>query len=154
MTDDIYNHVDQLLADLRPDRYEPDGGDEWLDEVAALIANDIPQAEARARAARQIVRQREGVKTQAANRILRDVYRSGQLVLGWLDALDLPIAVAKERVALRAVTPSDLDRFAVDERRDAAREFATRNETCEAGEWIAERMRADGVEFLRDFLAS
>lgn len=147
---DLNDLIDMLLAERRPDRYEPEGGGEWLDEIADEIASKIPAATAQQHLASTLVQRREGVKTQRANRIIRDIGRTGQQILGWLDAMSLPLAVAKERVAMRALTNSDLDQFAIDERRTAANDFATRNETCEAAEWLASRMRIDGAVFLAD----
>lgn len=153
MTDITFDpkaEVDRLLAARRPDRYELEGGDDWLDRIADEIESMIPEAEARAIAARQMVRFREGQKTKAANRVLREVFQSQQPPLDWLDTLNLPIAVGKERVALRAATSVDFRNFANDERRRAASDFAARNDTCEAAEWLADVMDAEGVTFCRD----
>lgn len=142
---EINGEVDRLLAEHRPDRYAKDGGDGWLDDVADLVAGLIPEAEARVIHARSLVRAREAQKLKTANRVLRDVFDSRQLPLDWLDLLSLPIAVGKERVALRACTPEDFRQFAVEERRRAAGDFTARNHTCEAAEWMAEQMLAEGA---------
>lgn len=145
--------VDELLADRRPDRYD-DGSAEWLDDIAAEVAPLIPEDDARYRAASMIVRRREGEKTKSANKLLREIYDSKQFPLGWLDYCSLPIAVGKERVALRAVTSADLRQFANDERRTAANDFSTRNATCEAAEWIADVMDSNGYRFGADIEAA
>lgn len=147
---DITGKVDQLLAERRPDRYHTDGGDEWLDEIADEIEMLIPEAEARAVAARQIVRRREGQKTKDSNRLMRSIHDSGQLPMDWLETLRLPIVVGKERVAMRAATAVDFRAFANEERRRAANDFASRNATCEAAEWIADLMDANGFDFGSD----
>lgn len=142
---EITAEIDQLLADRRPDRYELDGGDEWLDLIADEVQHLIPEAEARAIAARQYVRRREGEKLKAANRLLREVGSNRQLPLDWFAGLNLPISVVKERVALRAARPQDLRLFATEERRRAASDFTSRNQTCEAAEMIADHMDAHGI---------
>lgn len=142
---DLNGRIDSLLAERRPDRYEVESGSEWLDEIADEIAPYIPMSEAQFRSARLIVGNRERVKTQRTNQIIRQIAKSGQLPIGWLETINLPLAVGKERVALRAITPQDLKDFAQVERRSAANEFSTRNETCEAAEWIADQMVAVGV---------
>lgn len=147
---DINTLVDSLLTERRPDRYEVDGGDAWLDEIAAEVENLIPQSEASAIAARQIVRRREGQKTKDTNRLLREIKNTGQLPLDWFETMNWPLAVDKERVALRAATPQDFDAFAIGERRRAANDFASRNETCEAAEWIAGVMKTTGAKYGRD----
>lgn len=142
--------IDRLLAERRPDRYEPDGGDEWLDGIADEVAPLIPASRAQVLAAGQAVRQRETQKLRHANRLLREIYETRQLPLGWMDCLTFPISVGKERVALRACTAKDLQGFASDERRDAAKEFTTRNLTCEAAEWIADQLIAAGAKYARE----
>lgn len=142
--------IDQLLNERRPDRYEPEGGDEWLDLIVDEVANSIPVAEARALAARQLVRNRETSKLRAANRIIREIGINRLLPMDWLDTVHLPISVGKERVSLRAATPNDFRRFATEERRRAASDFTSRNQTCEAAEFIADHMDATGARSGRE----
>lgn len=145
--------IDKLLADRRPDRYE-EGSSEWLDDIAAEVAWLIPEDDARYRAARLTVGRREGEKTKSANKLLREIHATQQWPLDWMDCLTLPIAVGKERVALRAVTSADLRQFANDERRIAASDFSVRNATCEAAEWLADQMDANGYRFGGDIEAA
>lgn len=142
--------IDQLLNERRPDRYEVDGGDEWLDMIAAEIEGLIPEAEARAIAARQFVRRRETEKLKAANRIIREIGITRQLPMDWLDTVHLPMSVGKERVSLRAAVPDDFRRFATEERRRAASDFTSRNQTCEAAEFIADHMDSIGARSGRE----
>lgn len=130
--------IDLLLAERRPDRYEPEGGDEWLDSIIGEVAAEITVDEARWLLARHEVKTREGEKTKSANRLLREIGETHQLPLDWLESLHLPIAVGKERVALRAASPRDLRDFAAEERRRAASDFTARNATCEGAEWLAD----------------
>lgn len=146
---ELVGRVDELLAERRPDRYETVSGDEWLDQIAAEVQDLVPIAQAQYRSARMVVGQREGNKTRRTNKLLREIYRSGQLPLDWLQTLNLPLAVGKERVAIRACVPKDFESFAVEERRTAARDFTVRHETCEAAEWIATQMVAAGISYGR-----
>ncbi len=143
---DLAGRIDELLAERRPDRYQTVSGDDWLDQIAAEVKSMVPAAQAQYRSARMIVGQREGIKTRRTNKLLRDIFKSGELPLDWLQTLTLPLAVGKERVAIRACTPDDFERFAVEERRSAARDFSVRHETCEAAEWIAKQMVAAGIQ--------
>lgn len=147
---DWNNRIDQLLAERRPDSYEVDGGDEWLDDIAEEIADDIPEAEARSRLARTEVRRREKTKLQQTNKLLREIHKTGQLPLDWLDVLNNPLGVGKIRVALRAAAPRHFREFANEERRRAASDFVTRNESCEAAAWLADQMDAQGYNFGKD----
>ena len=147
----INGTIDRLLADRRPDRYEHGLSDGWLDDLAdSEIAPILPEAQVRRFHARTLVRNREGSKTQRTNRLLRDIYESGQLPLDWLDTLDWPLAVGKERVALRAAGPDDFEQHAIEERRAAARDFSARNAAAEGSEWMAQQMRANGWQFGAD----
>lgn len=147
---DLTGEIDRLLTERRPDRYEVEGGDEWLDTIADEVGPSISVAEARFIAARSQVRRREGEKLKATNRLLREIHESGEVPLDWLDTAHLPVAVGKERVALRAMRAEDFRTFAGDERRRAANDFTTRNESCAAAEWLADRMDATGTELLVD----
>lgn len=137
--------IDRLLAERRPDRYEPEGGDGWLDSITAEVAAEISIDEARWLLAHHEVKVREGEKTKSANRLLREIGDTKQFPLDWLDSLHLPIAVGKERIALRAASPKDLRDFARDERRRAASDFTARNATCEGAEWLADQIESGSV---------
>lgn len=148
--DAFYQHVDALLAQQRPDRYEPTEAD-WLDGVAEQVKHLIPASKAVFLAARDMVARREQSKMQQTNKLLRQIYESGQFPLDWLETVHLPLAVSKkERVALRACTPEDFEEFANRERRSALKESAARHETCEAANWIADQMRGNGWTFGRE----
>jgi hypothetical protein len=149
-SDDWRGEIDRLLAELRPDRYQPGVDEEWLDEVTDLVIPLIDPDEIVRRYARAEVKQREGTKTKSANKMLRDIHASGQWPLDWFEFSSLPISVGKERVALRAVKAADLRVAANDERRAAANDFAQRNAACAAMEWVADQMDANGWETLRD----
>jgi hypothetical protein len=95
--------------------------------------------------------------TSRANRLLRKIHRTGQLVLGWWGVADDPVAVITrtvesgqrprrkdERVALRAMTPRDFRDFATEERRRAADDFGARNDTCSGAERVADWMTQAG----------
>lgn len=141
--------VDELLAEQRPDRYEQ-GEAHWIDGVADQVKSLVPESEARFLAAKDIVKRRETTKTRQTNKLLRDIFKSGQFPLDWLETMHLPLAIEKERVALRACTAEDFEDFGNRERRAAAADFSSRNETCEAAQWIAEQMRGNGWTFGRE----
>lgn len=147
---DLNEWIKTLLAQQRPDRYEPGINDEWLDRVADQVAAKIDPAQAVRREASLVVHNLEGQATQSTNRLLRDIYNGKTLRLDWSESFHTPLAVGKSRVALRACTPEDFETFANTERRDAATEFATRNQTCEAAEWLREMMINRGWHFGRE----
>lgn len=182
----LRKEIDRILAEKRPDRYvvrdsgimteadslipdvdglfdedtEPEDSSEtaWLDDVAEEVANLVPDEEIRKLYARKIVGEREGNATRRANRLLRKIGRTGQLVLGWWGQENDPVSVKnrivvpgkqvrikEERVALRAMLSADFRRFAAEERRRAAGDFAARNDTCTGAEWLAERLEQTGA---------
>lgn len=171
----LRKEIDRLLAEKRPDRYtvrdsvtddeetdsldvEVDEGTDWLDKIADEVADLVPDDEVRKLYARKMVGQQEGKATGRANRLLRRIHRTGQLVLGWFDVKDDPVAVItktyqpgkrpkvlEERVALRAMTPRDFRDFAEVERKRAADDFSARNETCNGAVWVADQMSAAGA---------
>lgn len=161
----VLKEIDQLLRDRRPDRYHPnvEGDTEWLDNIAEEVAPLIPDAKVREVFARKLVGQREGQATRSTNAFIREIEKSGQPPLDWFDYANDPISVitrefsggrevvTEERVALRATTSRDFRLFAIEERRRAANEFATRNSTCEAAEWIADQIDLAGVQTFRDW---
>jgi hypothetical protein len=153
--------VDNLEAELEPSEEDAEDlppGDEtaWLDQIAADVAHLVPDEQVRKLYARKVVAQQEGSATKRANTLLRNIGRTGQLVLGWMDLEDYPIAVItravdaagrvhvrEERVALRAAGPPEFDAFAIEERRRAARDFGSRNDTCTGAEWLSVQMQVD-----------
>ena len=150
--DELKSAIDELLVDQRPDRYEPSEAS-WLDSVADQVKHLVSSEHAVFRVARTAVGNRERAKTQSTNKLLRDVHASGEFPLDWLKTLHLPLAVGKERVALRACTAQDFHDFANQERRVAANDFATRNASCEAAEWIADQMDVNDWTFGREATA-
>lgn len=154
MTVDINGLIDQLLEERRPDRYEWGVSDNWLDDIAREISTGIPVKEAQAQHALSLVKRREKVKTIRTNKLIREIYQSRQFPLDWLDALSLPLAVGKERVALRACTAEDFTQFAIDERRAASQEHVSRSLTCDAAEWLATEMVKQNVTFGKEIVLS
>lgn len=150
---DLNSEIDRLLAERRPDRYEPHGGDEWLDQIAAEVAHLVPVGAAQAIHAAAVVRRREGDKKKKTNQLLRDIAESGQPPLGWFEHQRLPLAVGKERVALGAARPDDLRQFAAEERRRILADMAARNESCEGAEVLAGWMEKNGWQLGRDIKA-
>lgn len=146
---DLNDRIDQALDAGRPDRYQP-GDEGWLDPIIDAIAADIPDAEARRRVARDIVVRREAEATKRTNRVLREVVATGQLPLDWMDIQRWPLGVGEFRVALGACMADDFRDFANIERRRAANEFATRNESCEGAIFLADLIDDKGVVFASD----
>lgn len=148
---DLNETIDDRLNLARPDRYEP-GDESWLQSIIDDIANEIPSYDARQRVARDIVIRREAEATKRTNRVLRDVIRSGQLPFDWFDIRRWPLGVGDQRVALGACTSDDFREFANIERRRAANDFATRNESCEGAEFLAELIDDKGVTFADELV--
>jgi len=167
----LRREIDRLLREQRPDRYvtradaeleDEVESTEWLDRVAEQVEHLVPEIEVIRLYARNLVGQREGQATQTANQLLRKIHRSGQLVLGWFDVKDDPVSVltriiqsgqrvkiVEERVALRAMSPTDFRKFADEERRRAARDASARYETCEGADYVADQMSIAGaIDFL------
>jgi hypothetical protein len=63
---------------------------------------------------------------------------------------DRPLSIGTERVCLAAATADDFERWAVDERRDAAQEASARFAACDGAEWLAREMRAKGLTLFGD----
>ena len=148
---------DDDLASLDVEETEEETS--WLDEIADEVADLVPDEEVRKLYARKVVGQEEGRATRRANGLLRKIKQTGQLVLTWFDIKDDPVAVVtrtvepgkrdrikEERVALRAMTPTDFRDFATEERRRAAGDFAARNATCEGAELVADWMTRGGFK--------
>lgn len=140
----------ELLDGYRPDRYDPEDKT-WMEPVIDKVAAEIDAYEARRQAASQRVSNSEGLATRRTNQMIREAFTTGEWPLGWMDALSWPLAVNGHlRVRLGAASADDLAEFAVVERRNAAHDFAVRNETCEAAEAFAERIKSEGVTLLRE----
>jgi hypothetical protein len=175
---ELNSEIDRLLHERRPDRYTVRGDDQdspeltsgevettnWLDQVADEVDSPAVTEAVRQIFLRSLVGQREGQKTRKGNKALRDLDRHGvqPLTYEWVDE---PIAVVtrviqpgervkviEERVALRAATPKDLRDFATEERRRAAKEFGTRNLTCENAEWLADQLVEVGAGNVRAWI--
>lgn len=146
--------IDALLDRARPDRYDVDDH-AWRDPVVAAIATRIPPRQAAQVAAERLVADREGRATRSANELLRRVGKERQWPLPDMadDLADRPISVGSERVCLRAATSLDLRTWAIDERRDAAQEFAARSMACDGAEWLADEMDAKGLGQFADAYA-
>ena len=157
----------ELLDEFRPDRYvvsdtTEDLDDEeqenhedtrWLDDLATALAPQLPDQQIKKLYARQVLGRMEADALRRGNKHLRAFFLEQQPQLGWLEQLNYPIQVVqrisrpgervrvrRERVRLGAMTSHDLRAFAIEERRNAGRDFATRNETCEAAEYFADRL--------------
>jgi hypothetical protein len=143
-------------------------GAEWLDQIARdieaeLTADELPQV--LLKSVRADVNAREGAALKIVNRELRQYHQSGQWPLFAIDEpamnghlLDLPLGVVsrsqyrgeqakvlKEHVAFRAVTSDDLRKFAQEERRRAANEFESRNQSCAGAESLADELDLAGA---------
>ena len=148
--EDLANLTDELLLKHRPDRYSKGGDDKWLVTVAALVAPHIAEKEAQQIAAEQYVKNREGTKTQKANRYIREIYRTGQLPLDWFELSAFPVAVGSDRVAIRAMTAEDWEQSAQEEQDRADEDYALRMETVQGKFWFAKEQRDQGVQRAAD----
>lgn len=135
--------IDSLLDQHRPDRYDV-GDTSWREPVYSQIATRVTIGEARQIAASYLVDQREGQATKQANALLRSVGQTKQWPLDWMDVGRRPIAVGSARVRLDAARSEDFRQFEVEERRRAAADFMSRNQTCDGAQWLADEMDAHG----------
>jgi hypothetical protein len=143
---------------------ECDDGVEWMDRVAERVHGLIPDGEAKRRFARREVGMIETANLRRGNKYLRDLGANSQLDLGLLGCMSYPVSVChrivKEgersqtrvvRVRIESLTSSDLRVFAESERRRAAKDFAVRNETCEAAERLADEVDECGARTVREW---
>ena len=147
---DLNDIADEILAKHRPDRYTKGLDDGWINDAAAELAPFISPAEAVPRYADSILRAREGTKTQKANRVIRDLYVTGQLPLDWFELGHLPVAVGDQRVKIRHMTERDWEQSADEEKTRADEDYAARLETVEAKRWMAEKHRRQGAKYAID----
>jgi plasmid replication initiation protein len=142
--------IPALLDRYRPDRYDP-ADKSWQTPVCEMVAADLDIAEALSIAASRLVSTADATATKRTNALLREIAKSGQVPLEWLDAMSWPLAVDdNERVSVRAATADDFRRFANRERRAASLDFTSRNSSCEGALHVAEQMEASGAVFARD----
>lgn len=142
--------IDERLDALRPDRYQPGEGADWLAPIIEEVASTYTADEARIRIAADVVMQRETVAMKRTNRVLRDMLKSGQFPIDWMDIHRWPLGCGEWRVALGSCRTVDLREFATVERRRAAKDFATRNESCEGAEWLADLVADKGLLVVDD----
>lgn len=146
---DLNDMIDSALDAARPDRYHP-GDADWFAAIIDIVAAEIPDDDARRKVARDIVVRREAEATKRTNKVLREIVATSQLPLDWMDLQRWPLGVGEERVALGACMADDFREFANIERRRAANEFATRNESCEGAVFMADLIEDKGVTFAAD----
>jgi hypothetical protein len=157
-----FNEVaDRWLREHRPDRYSPDdaASTAWLDEGAEALSDLVPAADVRTYLARELLQKRETLATRRANKLIRDYAEGAQLeLLHWWATANEPLAIVRrevadegdevtirERVALRALTPTDLLAFADEEERRADSDHKTRLLTCDGARLHANRMTTLGL---------
>lgn len=148
---EINDTIDARLDEARPNRYRPEQ-DEWLTAIIDDVAVTISIEEAQKRVARDLVVRREAEATKRTNRVLRDIFKTGNLPLDWLDMQRCPLSINGERVALGACTPDDFREFANIERRRAAKEHATRNESCDGARFLADMIEKNGARRASDLV--
>ena len=145
--------IDRLLDKHRPDRYAA-GDNSWRDPVYAAVAIQVTVAQARHIAAQHIVDQREGQATRQANALLREVGRTKQWPLDWMDVDRRPLSIGGDRVRLDAVEARDLREWELEERRRAASEFVACNQACDGAKWLADEMDGNGWSTFADACAA
>lgn len=151
--DHLNHHIDLMLDQCRPDRYDV-GDNTWRLQVYADVEARLPVRRAIAIAAQQIVDQREGIATRVANGLLRKIGETKQWPFDWMDAAERPLSIGRERVKLTAATAEDLQQWAIDERRDAAQDFAARSAACDGAEWAAKNMATAGLLTIGDVISA
>lgn len=166
---DLRALINERLDAIRPDRYTiggitEDGESEtaFITAVAADIESLIPEAEAKKRLAQTLVNAEESKATRRANDFFKEYVRTGQPPMFWVEDGSWPVSITSdhpdnktkritERVTLRALTADDALAFAHEERRRAAKDFASRNESCEGAEMAAEATKAAGKTLIWDY---
>jgi hypothetical protein len=158
------NHlIDQWLAQLRPERYDPNDK-EWMDDAvqrardALLERND--NAGVIADAARRRVYQREGHATKRANKLLRSIYETGRLPLGWgedgwqvvlFDDLRLPLSIGKtSRVRIGAAGPEDFTEWELESGREQDKWVEARMNARRGAQLVAAWLREQGARRFED----
>lgn len=164
----VNKHVND---DSEDSEYADVAGTEWLDSVAEQVTKlDIPADVMRQYAARTLVGQQERALTRWGNRYIREVAAGrGELPEGLPDDYDMsPVAVVyrvpdktsglfivhEVRVIFWAMTAEDFRTFATNERRRAAKDFKTRNDTCDGADWLADQMELTGAVNFRAWVQS
>jgi hypothetical protein len=142
--------IDALLAEYRPHGHYEAKDKSWRDPVYAEIARLIPEGDARLIGAQQLVDRRETSATRVANRLLREIGRTGQLPLDWFDAAAHPISIASTRVRIAEATTEDFAAWSRAERIAAHADHDARLEACDGADLIVELLRANGWTSLSD----
>lgn len=142
------------LDRARPVQYKA-GDISWaedlMDEAIDLIFGDSAQIRAAVAAAVTAkVRSVEKRATTRANVLLREIARTGEMPLDWMDYCDLPLSIDGERFKLGFCTPESFTAWELHERRQAAADFTARNEACDGAQLISGWMIAKGVLHFRD----
>lgn len=147
--EEIGRFIDRELDLIRPERYDP-RETSWRDPVVAEVERLIPDLEAKAIAARELVGRREGRATRVVTEHLREIHRTRQPPLDWMDHGPRPLALDGERVRLDAAGAADFRDWATTERKRNAQQFTARNDACEGADWIADQLDAAGAATLGD----
>lgn len=170
MRPDRYVKSERVLGPRSDEADEAEGadatrGDDWLVEVAEAVEHLLPDSTARRLYAISEVRNREGGKTQKANNTIRKIGKTGQYLAGWFDLKRDPVAVVtreplwsggervrEERVALEGLTKEDMVAFEMEERRQSAKEFKVRNETCDTLQMLVRELDQAGLNKLGEWM--
>ena len=151
------------LTTARPNRAENDKMS-WVDDVADRIAmNETDKQEAARMYLRSFARSVEGQSTKAANKVLCDFHRTGQLPLDWEMSAEMPISfdstlirkgkvvTVKVRVKLGHATSRDFELWAETEDKARARDYAARGESVQAARSISQGMKDSGALTFRSW---
>lgn len=155
--------IDEALNAARPDRYFTRDRS-WMDGVVEMVAEELERRPRElADDARKRVHQRDGVATQSANRVLRNIAQAGTLLPGWglgeswerirADYLSLPLSIGGERVRLGAASPDDLGLWRQVRERDAEKRMDAERETWEGADLLIKWVREQGVQRVEDLRA-
>ena len=159
----LSHQIDTWLNEARPERYSADEKD-WIDPVIDKAAEDIHQYKSVADAVRELARRRvyvrEAQATRRANRILRDIGKTGQLPLGWgedpdwktflFDIIRAPISVARQRIRLGAATDEDWKEWELESARESDKRAIAESASREGARLLRDLMRTQGVRTTED----
>lgn len=143
MTEYKSTEIADMLAQVRPDRYEA-GDIGWAQPVIDIVADNLDGRDARFRTAETVVQSIEKSATRRTNRLLREITKTGVFPLDWIDSKSWPLTVGNGRVVLSALTSADLRQFADEEEERADKDHKARLDAVKGARILADIIDTHG----------